>query len=66
MKVDIWMFLEWENNSGKFQSRGKFQNNAINDVKFHWAMWTHDVISWVVSTSNHMFDREICDKFPEY
>ena len=27
VKVDIRMFLEWENNSGKFQ------NNAINDVK---------------------------------
>ena len=34
------MFLEWESNSGKlqiinrkFQNSGKFQNNAINDVK---------------------------------
>ena len=34
------MFLEWENNSGKFQiislkfqNSGKFQNKAINDVK---------------------------------
>ena len=27
IKVDIRMFLEWENNSGKFQ------NNAIDDVK---------------------------------
>ena len=34
------MFLEWENNRGKlqiisvkFQNSGKFQNNAINDVK---------------------------------
>ena len=34
------MFLEWKNNSGKlqiisekFQHTGKFQNNAINDVK---------------------------------
>ena len=34
------MFLEWENNSGKLltiseksQDSGKFQNNAINDVK---------------------------------
>ena len=33
------MLLEWENNSGKlqitrkFQNSGKFQNNAINDVK---------------------------------
>ena len=26
IKVDIGMFLEWENS-------GKFQNNAINDVK---------------------------------
>ena len=35
------MFLEWENNSGKVQIiSGKFQNNAINDVKkFYWAMW---------------------------
>ena len=35
------MFLEWENNSGKLQIiSGKFQNNAINDVKqIHWAMW---------------------------
>ena len=28
------MFLEWENKSGKLQIiSGKFQNNAINDVK---------------------------------
>ena len=28
------MFLEWENYSGKLQIiSGKFQNNAINDVK---------------------------------
>ena len=27
------MFLEWENNSGKLQISGAFQNNAINDVK---------------------------------
>ena len=28
------MFLEWENNSRKLQIiSGKFQNNAINDVK---------------------------------
>ena len=28
------MFVEWENNSGKLQIIiGKFQNNAINDVK---------------------------------
>ena len=33
------MFLEWENSGklqiirGKFQNSGKFQNNAINDVK---------------------------------
>ena len=28
------MFLEWGNNSGKLQIiSGKFQNNAINDVK---------------------------------
>ena len=28
------MFLEWESNSGKLQIiSGKFQNNAINDVK---------------------------------
>ena len=28
------MFLEWENNNGKLQIiSGKFQNNAINDVK---------------------------------
>ena len=28
------MFLEWESNSGKLQFiSGKFQNNAINDVK---------------------------------
>ena len=40
IKVDIWMFLEWENNSGKlqiisgkFQNTAKFQNNSINDVK---------------------------------
>ena len=40
VKVDIRMFLEWENNSGKlqitsgkFQNSRKFQNNAINDIK---------------------------------
>ena len=33
IKVDIRMFLEWENNSGKFQNSTKFQNNAFNDVK---------------------------------
>ena len=27
------MFLEWENNSGKFQKSRKFQNNPANDVK---------------------------------
>ena len=28
------MFLKWENNSGKLQIiSGKFQNDAINDVK---------------------------------
>ena len=39
-KADIRMFLEWENNSGKlqiikkFQNKfGKFQNNAINDIR---------------------------------
>ena len=34
------MFLEWENNSRKFQYSGKFQNNTINELKkIHWAMW---------------------------
>ena len=34
IKVDIRMFLEWENNSGKLQIISReFQNNAINDVK---------------------------------
>ena len=34
IKVDIQMFIEWENNSGKLQIiSGEFQNNAINDVK---------------------------------
>ena len=40
IKVDIQMFLEWENNSGKLQmisgklqKSGKFENNVINDVK---------------------------------
>ena len=40
VKVDIRMVLAWENNSGelqiiseKFPNSGKFQNNAINDVK---------------------------------
>ena len=34
MKVDIRVFLEWENNRGKLQIiNGKFQNNAFNDVK---------------------------------
>ena len=46
IKVDIRMFLEWEYNSGKlqiisrkFQNSGEFQNNAINDVKFHGTIW---------------------------
>ena len=34
IKVDIQMFLEWENISGKLKIiSGKFQNNAINHVK---------------------------------
>ena len=40
IKVDTRMFVEWDNNSTKlqiisrkFQDSGKFQNNAINDVK---------------------------------
>ena len=41
VKVDIRMFLEWENSSGKRQIiSGKFQNNTINDVKFHLAAWS--------------------------
>ena len=44
------MLLEWENNSGKFQS------NAVNDVK-------QISLSHVVSTSNHKFKRKIWDKF---
>ena len=46
IKVDIRIFLEWEYNSGKleiisgkFQNSGEFQNNAINDVKFHGTIW---------------------------
>ena len=42
--------------SGKFQNSGKFQINAINDVK-------QISLSHVISTSNHMFKREIWDKF---
>ena len=33
IKVDIRMFFESENSSGKFHNSRKFQNNAINDVK---------------------------------
>ena len=34
IKVDIQMILEWKNNGSKLQIiSGKFQNNAINDVK---------------------------------
>ena len=39
IKVDNQLFLEWENSgklqiiSLKFQNSGKFQNEAINDVK---------------------------------
>ena len=46
------MFIEWENNngvlqiiSGKFRNSGKFQNNAINDVK--------------QISLNHVINREI-------
>ena len=52
IKVDIRMFLEWENNSrklqiisGKFQNSGEFQNNAINDVK---QISLNHVINWVI------------------
>ena len=46
------MFLEWENNSGKlqiisgkFQNRGKFEDNAINDVK--QISLSHVVRQWI-------------------
>ena len=42
----------------KLQNNEKFQNNAINDVKLI-------SLSHVSSTSNHMFKREIWDKFTE-
>ena len=46
------MFLEWENNSGKlqiisgkFQNRGKFEDNAINDVK--QISLSHVIRQWI-------------------
>ena len=44
------MFSEWENSSGKLQIiSGKFQNNAINDVKqislSHVIKWLNFLIS---------------------
>ena len=57
LKVDIQMFLEWENNnrklqiiSGKFQNNGTFQNNAINDVK-QFSL-SHVIIKLMVSVIN--------------
>ena len=57
LKVDIQMFLEWENNnrklqiiSGKFQNSGTFQNNAINDVK-QFSL-SHVIIKLMVSVIN--------------
>ena len=45
-EVDIRMCLEWENNSGKLQIiSGKFQNNAINDVK--QISLSHVIREWI-------------------
>ena len=47
IKVDIRMFLEWENNSRKLQIISwKFQNNAINDIK---QISLSHVIKYVIS-----------------
>ena len=49
------MFLEWENNSGKLQIiSGKFQNNAINDVKqislsYVIMKWSNHIVSLIGS-----------------
>ena len=48
------MFLEWENNSGKLQIiSGKFQNNAINNVK--QISLSHAITDW-----NFQGDFTIC------
>ena len=51
------MFLEWENNSeksqiisSKFQKSGKFQNNAINDVK--QTSLSHAINGWSVGRTD--------------
>ena len=51
------MFLEWENNSEKlqiiswkFQNSGKFQNNAINDVK--QISLSHAINGWSVGRTD--------------
>ena len=50
IKVDIQMFLEWENNSGKFQ------NNAINDVKqISLSHVIKTIIKWNRSTTLEIF-----------
>ena len=53
------MFLEWESNSGKLQIiSGKFQNNAINDVK-------QISLSHVINTWNHATESTM-PFFPYY
>ena len=59
INVDIRMFLEWENNSGKLQIiSGKFQNNAINDIK--QIPLSHVINPWInLILESKMFDFKI-------
>ena len=58
------MFLEWENNSGKlqitrkFQNSGKFQNNAINDVK--QISRSHVITPWIDTNFSSNFKSKLC------
>ena len=52
------MFSEWENNYGKLQIiSGKFQNNAIDDVK--QISLSHAIIGWIRTSDieKHTFLR---------
>ena len=64
------MFLEWENNSGKlqinrkFQNSGKFQNNAINDVK--QISRSHVITPWIDTNFSCNFESELCEELYHY
>ena len=58
IKVDIRMFLEWDNNSGKLQIiSGNFQNNAINDVK--QILLSQVIRIFMIQFSKNLIEEEI-------